>query len=655
MKIVFLYLILCSAVILPQDFSFDVAEYEKKSYENHIINEETFYPGDPSIDILFYKLNLNITWRPDYLKGEVLVRAKNLTEDLSAIFLDLTDELMVDSVIAEGHQTTFTHENDKLFIDFNPILSGEILNVLIYYQGIPGSDGSGSFTFGEHNGMPAIFNLSEPYGAKDWWPCKDTPADKADSSEVWLTVRDDLTAVSNGTLEEVIENGDTKTYKWKNHYPIAHYLISAAISNYSEYRQNFYYPPNIIMPVVHYIYPEHLEMVKPDLDRTLEMLNIFSELFDIYPFLNEKYGHAEFGWGGGMEHQTISSMGAFNENIISHELAHQWFGDKITCRDWHHIWLNEGFATFATSLYYEKSYGDEAYKSYIEIQMANAKNAAGSLYVQDITSFAEIFSGPRSYSKGAVVLHMLRGITGDSVFFNILKTYADDPSVSYGTAVTEDFRAIAERIYGGSLEYFFNEWVYGVKYPKYLAGWNYSSIEGNIYRINLHIGQQLNDTPLFFTMPLQIKISTGLGDTTAVVFNNQQIQDFEIIITGKPIDLIVDPENYVLKEILYTNTGNEYLPKEYSLEQNYPNPFNSSTMIKFSIPVNNFGNTHVKLKLFDVGGNEINVLYDNILPAGAYTIPFNAAGAAKGISSGAYIYTLEADGKIFSRKMMFLK
>lgn len=141
--------------------------------------------------------------------------------------------------------------------------------------------------------------MSEPYGASDWFPCKDTPADKADSSDVWVTIDTSLTPVSNGSLIEVINNFDgTHTYKWKNSYPIAHYLISLAITNFFLYEQTFNYE-TYSMPVTHYVYPESFTpSVQAVLDKTTDMLEIYSDRFGIYPFINEKYGHAEFGWGG---------------------------------------------------------------------------------------------------------------------------------------------------------------------------------------------------------------------------------------------------------------------------------------------------------------------------------------------------------------------
>jgi aminopeptidase N len=481
-----------------------IVEFEKEKYLKSFNQSELNYPGDPSYDVTYYKLNLTISHEPKYLIGEITLSAESMIDDLISFFLDLSDILTVDSVKSDDDNLNFSHSENILTIQTDhPYNLNEEFNITVFYRGMPQTTGLGSFVFDTHNGMPSIWTLSEPYGASDWWPCKDTPADKADSADIWITCSSDLFAVSNGSLIETIDNRNgTYTYKWKSGYPIANYLISLAISEFTFYQQYFKYSPSDSMPVVHYIYPDIFPNVKDQLDKTILMLQIFSDHFGLYPFIKEKYGHASFGRGG-MEHQTISSMGAFNDGVISHELAHQWFGDKVTCKDWHHIWLNEGFATFGEGIYHEIAEGREEYNSFINSTMSFAKNAEGSIYVQNINSISEIFNGPRSYAKGAIVLHMLRGITGDSLFFRILKNYLNDPVLAYGVATTDDFQRVAEEVNGNSLDYFFQEWIYGENYPHYYLKWNYTRLDNNLYEIEMNIGQANNTTR--FSLPCLYK------------------------------------------------------------------------------------------------------------------------------------------------------
>ena len=649
---VFILFFSLSYVGFAQEFDHPCQQSKIQRFQSLMKSSEINYPGDSKIDVTYYKLDLKLTHTPNYLIGNVTVNAKIDTVSVSTVYLDLNTALTVDSVLLFGGARPYNHSSNKLTItlDRNYTL-GEELSLLIYYQGIPQSSGGfGSFEFGTHNGQPAIWTLSEPYGAKDWWPCKDTPADKADSADIWITVSTSLIPASNGSLKEIVNNGDgTHTYKWNSSYPIAQYLISLAIAGYTEYVNYYHYSPTDSMPITNFIYPESFNSVKPQVDKTPLMLSIFEEHYGPYPFINEKYGHAQFGWGGGMEHQTISSMGSWSDGIIAHELAHMWYGDLITCKDWHHIWLNEGFATFSEALYVEVTQGIAAYNNVIANRMNNAKNAVGSIYVQDITDVWQIFNGVRTYTKASLVLHMLRGIVGDETFFNILKTYSYHPSVAYGVAVTEDFQAIAENVSGLDLNYFFQQWIYGENYPRYSIVWNKYSTGSDTWNLVVNINQQTNSNPAFFTMPLQIRVNRAMGDTIVTVFNNAQNQTFEIVIEGEPTLISFDPNNLILKTVLSIVTGieGEVNLNSYALEQNYPNPFNPSTVIRYQIPVSEF----VTLKVHDVLGNEVFVLVDAIMPAGNHEVEL----IAEKLGSGVYFYTFQAGNYTSTKKMILAK
>ena len=552
-KLLFISLLIIE-VGFSQENKQSFVEYEKTHFLKTVENNNIAYPGDSTFDVSYYKLDLNVSYSPKSLSGAVTVSAKSLEDNLTSVFLDLTDILTVDSVISNNKSLLFNHSENKLVVSLDkPYSYNESFMLIVYYHGVPVRTGLGSFVFDSHNGEPSIWTLSEPYGARDWWPCKDTPADKADSSDVLITCPSNLIGVSNGTLSDVIDNNNgTKTYIWKSRYPIANYLISLAISNYSVYTIYYHYSAADSMPVVNYIYSEDLAEAKPELDKTTKMLGIFSKLYGQYPFIKEKYGHAEFG-SGGMEHQTITSIGIITQGVIAHELTHQWFGDKVTCKNWENIWLNEGFATYGEGLYYEFSGDEQSYNSFLSYNMSRAKNGIGTIYVDDISSINNIFNGNKSYSKGAIVLHMLRGIVGDSVFFNILKNYLKDPGLAYGSATTEDFERVAEATSGLPLNYFFNQWIYGENYPKYILTWGFDQSSQNQYNVSLVLEQAVNSYPKFFTMPIQIKISTSAGDTTITIFNNAQIQDFNFTVIGKPTLLTFDPNNFLLKDVIISD------------------------------------------------------------------------------------------------------
>ena len=573
--------------------------------------------------------------------------------------------MTVDSILLGNEKLQFTHENNKINITLNKTYSSqEEFEIKIYYEGQPNTTGFGSFVFDTHgNNEPLIWTLSEPYGASDWFPCKDTPGDKADSSHVWVTVPLGLYAVSNGDLISIVENLDgTLTYSWKNEYPIAQYLISLAIADYTIYKSYFKYTDESgkqdSMPVINYILPENLAIYKSNLDKVPNMLKIMSNYYSLYPFIKEKYGNAEIGWkgGGGMEHQTVSSISNFREIVLLHELVHQWFGDKITCRDWQDIWLNEGFAKYGEGLYTEAVYGENAFNNFINYEMNNAKKAVGSIYVQNINSISEIFNGNRTYSKGGMVLHMLRGIVGDSVFIKILKSYANDPSVAYGTAVTADFQRVAENVSGMNLSYFFDEWIYGENYPEYKIYWEAAPKENNLYEVSLRVDQLANTYPSFFRMPLQISFSTSVGDTIISFLNNEQDQQVKFIIKGEPSSLTLDPENWVMKDAIIAN-NNYVSPYSLKLEQNHPNPFNSSTTIDYEVPeLSAVNNVPVQLKVYNILGNEVAVLVNEEKSPGKYSVTFDTGINGKGeLASGVYFYSLRAGSLITTKKLIILK
>jgi|WetSurMetagenome_2_1015567.scaffolds.fasta_scaffold86418_1 aminopeptidase N len=621
-----------------------ISNFEKQKIVSDNYLKNIYYNSDTTIDIKYYKLNIEIKLNPNYILGEVTINGLFKTTSQNSFFVDLSNAMIVDSIRQGDTLINFSHNSNIIFIsNTRQNIPNNGFSIIIYYHGLPSSSGFGSFVFGSNNSLPSIWSLSEPFGASDWFPCKNTPDDKADSSDVWIKCPGNLTAVSNGTLREIVNSDSTKMFKWHNKYPISNYLISLAITNYSVYTNYFKYTLTDSMPVVNYIYPEIINTLKPLLDKTVTMLRIFSNSFGLYPFIEEKYGHAQFGHLGGMEHQTISSMGYFDEYIVAHELAHQWFGDKITCKDWHHIWLNEGFATYSECIYVENVYGQTAFQNYLNSKMLTAKKAIGTIYVQDISSINEIFSANRSYSKGSMVLHMLRGIVGDSVFYNILRTYTSDTSVAYKNATTENFQHIAERVSGIQLDYFFREWIYGENYPKYNIIWSYSQLPENFCNVNLTLTQSGNTYPVYFTMPFELKINTDYGDTTLKFFNNALVQTFNFTVTGKPALISFDPGNKILKD----KFGDEPIEiVSYSLSQNYPNPFNPNTTINYSIA----GNVYVKVTVYDVLGKTVAILVNGKQTAGKHIINFNSHN----LSSGIYFYKIEAGNFTDVKKMILV-
>ena len=618
-------------------------DFEKTAFRSQQMLTKT--AASSWFDVTYYNLSLDVTTQPDYLKGKVRVVGICRQDSSRLLTLDLMNTMRVDSVQVNDRGCPFMQNRSSFDISLDrSYQSGEVLSIDVYYEGKPIATGFGSFEFASHASVPWVYSLSEPYGAKDWWPCKDDPGDKADSADIIVTCDSTYKVGSQGILASMVINADGRsTYHWRERYPIASYLISIALTNYVQFSNWFRYSAADSMEVLNYVLPEHYSDALENLPRVVDMLSIYSNLFGLYPFIKEKYGHAEFQ-SGGMEHQTMTSIGTFDENVIAHELAHQWFGDMITCRSWSDLWLNEGFAQYCTALYRERKYGNASYWEYMNTQLNGAMTAQGEIGAPDTSSAGSLFYSPLIYSKGSFVLHMLRHALGDSVFFRSLRAYANHPALRYSTASTKDLQTVCENISGKDLGYFFQEWIYGEGFPDYDYSWNWKSL-GDSSVLTINLNQTMNRrNPTFFIMPMDVRITTAGKDTTLSIFNNVQRQTFAINFPAKPTSVLLDPDGWILKVIF---SDSEFLPSDYLLEQNYPNPFNPSTTIEYAIPKQSF----VTLKIFDLLGREVATLVNEKKDAGNYYVVWDA----KQLSTGIYFYTLQAGQFRQAKRMLLIK
>lgn len=615
-------------------------------------NAPTAAQGD--YDITFYDIDLKIDPGDSTITGKVGVQGISLISSLSMVELDLSSGLNIESVKNEqGNDLGFTHNSNLLSVTLNnPVSTGNSFNIIIDYDGKPQSSGFGSFGFDEYplnSGVPMIWSLSEPYGARDWWPCKDTPNDKADSVDISLEVPSGLIAASNGTLIDTVVNGNWTTYHWQERYPIAAYLVSVAIHPYKFFLDWYKYSPIDSMRLEYYVFPDNYDKVQYNYSLTKDMLGAMADRFGEYPFIKEKYGHVEFTWGGGMEHQTLSSMGGYSEALIAHELAHQWWGNMVTCANFHHIWLNEGFATYSEALWYEKQYGVDRLHSDMS---NNMYFGPGTIYVEDTTSVWNIFHGGLSYAKASWVLHMLRRVVGDSAFFSGLQEYGD--RYRFKSAVTEQFRDVMEEISGMNLDSFFQRWIYGEYYPIYEIIYNQSD-NNLLVRIN-----QIQDSNIF-EMPIDIKVTfTDGSESTWVVQNTVRNELFTLPIPdGKAIEnMELDPDSWILKKISEVRfdpsldrTGNITVPDEFHLYPVYPNPFNAGVTIRFVLE--NEGK--VQLNIFDIKGNKV-WQQSARFTAGNHFIKWNGKNQhGNNVPSGTYFVEANNGTLIKTMKMLLLR
>lgn len=523
------------------------AQSLRKSFDKNIVMTS----NQAEYDVEHYLIEIEFNPGKTEIYGMVKVAAEVIGQSLSNIDLDLSNNMIVDSVLSSGIISTYNKQGDVLTINLEKEYStGEKIEVTVYYNGQPEPSGLGSFGFDSYNGKPLIWSLSEPYGAREWWPSKDTPSDKADSVDIKFTVPEGMIVASNGKLmDEITANGKT-TFWWKEIYPITTYLVSIAAYEYTHYTDQYISSAGDTMSLDFFVAPDHYQNSLENFSLVKDMIAIYSDLFGEYPFIKDKYGHAEFPWGGGMEHQTITSLGNihysggyYSQGLIAHELAHMWWGDMITCSNFKNIWINEGFATYSEALLVEAVNGFEAYKNQMSIE---EYYGPGTIYVDDTTNVNRIFSGDLSYSKGAYVLHMLRKVVGDENFFAILKAYGNDPRYKYKDAGIEDFQGVCEEVSGMDLEKFFDQWLYGEYFPHYSYGYSVDTISDG-YEVNLVVDQIQTNTGLFW-MPIDIRITTSSGQQTFTIWDSLETQTFTIALDEEPFSLEFDPDNWILKK-----------------------------------------------------------------------------------------------------------
>jgi aminopeptidase N len=518
-----------------------------------------------AIDVQHYSLNLRVDPASKSLRGVVEIRAKLLASAPTELALDLARALTVDAVSLSGKPTDFQHHDDQILVAVKePRRKDEVLSIAVTYHGTP--DGKG-FTFDERNGQPAISSYGMPFTARQWWPSKDDPADKADSADIAITVPAPLTAASNGKLIATDTNADgTRTFRWRVGYPIYPDTISIAIAEYKVFEDRYRAANGTVMPLQFYVFPPDEEKARRDFSVIPDIMRSHVQRFGEYPFLREKYGVAEFATYSFREHQTLPSYAEklitgdhANDAVLAHELAHQWFGNSLSVRDWRHVWLNEGFATYAAMLWLESRKGTAAYRAEM-LKTAQDDALQGPVFMTDVTDNKKLF-GAATFDKGAWVLHMLRHVMGDQKFFKALRAYVAE--YSYRNVTTEDLRAVCERFYGKSLEWFFAQWIHGVSRPTYRVSWTAAAD-----RLALTIRQVQADAPVF-TMPIDVQVTTAAGVMRHTVWNDRSEQTFEIPLgraaNGAVENVLIDPDEWILKHMIDQQTHTVFELRQYTL------------------------------------------------------------------------------------------
>jgi len=557
-------------------------EKEKKSFTQKM-NIGNTNPNTLNYDLQYQRMDVTLNPASNNISGSVTSHFKP-TQSMGSIYFDLTTSLTVSQVKYHGNNLVFQQlPSNEVKIDFQtPIAANTLDSLTIHYSGMPPS-ANGAFTTAMQGGTPVLSTLNEPYGAQDWFPTKQSLNDKIERFDFKITTPSNYSVAANGKLmSETFPTGSTKLTFWRTMYPTPAYLIALSITNFVKLTDTIGNPP---FPFVNYIYPSTNSNANSiaNINWTKQVMNTFETYFGSYPFRNEKYGHMEFMYGGGMEHQTMSSMGGWSKQLIAHELTHQWFGDKVTCGAWNDIWLNEGFATFGEHVANEKLLmTNTEFLNYLQGQSNYiTASTTGTVYVPDsgLSSINRIFDSRLSYSKGGYVLRMLKWILGDAAFYQALKDYHARPNLAYSYAHTADFNASLLQSTGTDFTGFFNDWVYGEGYPTYTIKW----MQGGNQALFKVSQTQSSANVSFFEMPLPIKVTGTSGQTAYFVLNNTSNNQSFLQSVTFPIASVQFNYEYQILEKNSTVTQDNTLSVS-SVEKEsfglYPNPAKNEINLK---------------------------------------------------------------------------
>ena len=493
-------------------------------------------------DVRHYDLELRVDPENRRIDGRNTVTVEVL-EPLAEFEIDLDKRLKVESVAADGVPCDFKHRHGVI----RTVLPGawrvgELHEVEIVYGGRPKKalrppwiDG---FVWSETpSGDPWIGVTGQGDGGDDWWPCKDHPSDEPDEGmDIALTVPSGLVGLSNGKPLGSVDNGDgTATSHWRVSYPINNYLVTVNIAPYVPVEERYHgVNGDLDVPIIFWSLPEYEEQAIVMWRQMPIILDVFGRLFGEYPFLDDKFWVVQAPYLG-MEHQTLVAYGGdFTDNdygfdsLLLHEVAHEWWGNKITVADWADFWIQEGFATYSEALFVEQTLGEQRYLDYMGYLRRRVHNRKPMVKGDNLTS-AEAYSDD-IYFKGAWVLHTLRWMLGDDQFFEVVWRFANDPEYAYGLVSNEDLMALVGEVSGLDLDWFWDRYLYRGPEPR----WHVERTAEDAHeRIQI-----VWDDPAF-ELPLPVSVS---GEIRRLEMPGGRAE--LVVEPGTPIE--VDPDGRVL-------------------------------------------------------------------------------------------------------------
>jgi len=613
-------------------------------------------PLQAAYNVNYYNLDLTIDHVAQTIGGSLLCRVE-IIDPIDTLLLDLDDPFTIDSILFRKNGgsfsiTTFTHTDEKIYIDIpESVIAGDMVSVQVFYNGAPRIASNPPWGVGivweeTSTGDPWIGMTCEDEGADIWWPCKDHPTDEPDSMNMSFTVADPLMCISNGQYLGSVANGNgTSTYNWFISTPINNYNVSIYAAEYMLIEDNYMSSIGDSIPFRFWVLPESYNTAVNHLNVFLQEFDFLESICGPFPFGADKHGWAHSSYWG-MEHQTIIAYGHnFSTNnwgldyIHYHELAHEWWGNLITAKDWADVWIHEGMATYTEALYVEHLSGMNTYHAYMDNMRPNNSHSQPLAPYGNLTASQGFSLNP--YSRGASVMHTLRYHLGDELFFELFVRWAYPDSTDFDNTngrqcrilSTDDMKEQAEEVTGIELDPFWDVFFREASYP------------------DLNVVRGYDETTFTWDTENNVLLDVDIPIRVNGVDQIVEMTDGYGVAAILPDDiLVIDPKKWILMaqpSIITSIEDGISSEQDHWLEQNYPNPFSHSTTIEYSITEPQF----VTLKVFDIYGNLIANLVNEEQGSGKHEVIFDGSK----LSNGTYFYRLQADDYVQTRRLVLIK
>jgi aminopeptidase N len=606
-------------------------------------------------DVLHYDITMTIDMESEILYGDTRVTALSEAAGLDSIALDLT-VLTVDAVIVGTDTVCWDYEDPvlTLYLD-HPYQVGDTLRARIVYHGHPGNrgpDGSGGFFFEGYPKRAFQIGLDlkaeQPSMGRYWFPCRDWPCDKA-TAEYHITVPGvNRAVICNGDLVGVVVDSTANlvTYDWEEAHPIATHLMTVNAGKYMEVVDSTY------AWIHHWVYPNQVDDAVIHFQNVATMMDAFVYRYGPYPF--DRFGYVAVPEKD-MHHQTCATLRASmitpdtrNEWLLANMLGNQWWGCCVSVADWRDLWLSRSFGIYSEALFQEYAYGPETYHDHMFTD--NISHVINDLGYSPL--YDPLFPYERTvFEKGSCVLHMLRYVLGESTFFDALRTYRE--TYEYGTATTDDFKEVMETVSGEDLEWFFDEWVYDIRWPVIVYAWQGRSDAGGTV-LDLVLDQVQEAGPIF-TMPMEVLVETASGDSLVEVWVDEAHEEYVIAVDGEPASVTLDPEHWILmeaEEAPYAGLARGVDTSEGLAVTVSPSPSGETFRIRYAVPYP----LQARVEIYDVLGRCIWRLAGDDMARGVCDITWSGIDhAGNRVAPGTYFCKVSAGDEHVTARLLLIR